>query len=73
MAMTDAGMSAAIKSALEALIGTPENPTELQNFTDALGRAIVEYIKANAVVTSAGTVTSGGGAGETVATTGTVS
>ena len=51
MPMTDAGMSAAIKSAIEALEGSPLSDAELQNFSDALGKAIVEYIKANALVT----------------------
>jgi hypothetical protein len=64
MPMTDSGLSAAIKSAIEGLSGAPSDPAELQKFCDALGQAIVEYLKANALVS--GTVTSGAGAGGSV-------
>jgi len=68
MPMTDSGLSSAIKAAIIDLFGTPADPTKLQGTCDAFGKAIVEYIKANAQVT--GTVTSGAGAGGLV--TGTV-
>ena len=62
MAMTDAGLSAMIKSKIEGLYGAPDKDSELQNFCNALGAAIVEYIQANAVCTGSdpqgGTVTS---------------
>lgn len=69
MAMTDSGLSAAIKAAIIEISGSPSNATELQNFCDALGKAVVEYVKANATVT--GIVGSGAGSGGNV--TGTVS
>ena len=52
MAMTEAGMSAAIKAAIEALSGPPDDATELQNFCDALAMAIVTYLQANAKTSS---------------------
>lgn len=65
MAMTKAGMSAAIKAAIIAENGEPQEDTILQKFCDALADAIVVYIQTNGVVV--GTVTSGVGAGGTVA------
>jgi len=59
MAMTETGMGAAIKAAIIALSGAPANDTELTNFCNALGKAIVDYIQANAVAN--GTCPSGGG------------
>jgi len=73
MSMTDAGMSAAIKSAIEGNYGPATDDAKLQKFCDALGKAIVEYIQGNAVVNSTGTVTTGVGAGGAVVATGTVS
>ena len=67
--MTDAGMSAAIKSAIEGKRGPPTTDQELQDFCDALGMAIVEYIKSNAEVSTTGVDPQGG----TVSSTGTVS
>lgn len=71
MPMTDSGMSAAIKAAIIAKKGAPPaaGAQDLQDFCDSVGKAVVEYIQANAVVT--GEVTSGSGAGGTV--TGSVS
>lgn len=63
MPITDAGLGAAIKSALAAS-APPTNPAELDAFCQALGQAIVEYLKANAIVT--GIVMSGAGAGGSV-------
>lgn len=60
MPMSDAGMSAAIKSALEAIKGGPVTDADLQKFCDAMGQAIVEYVKANAQVHVSG-VQSGAG------------
>lgn len=49
MAMSDSGMSAALKSALEGVFDIKDEAI-LQKFCDAAGKAIVEYIQANAVV-----------------------
>lgn len=49
MAMTEAGLSAAIKAEIIAEFGP--NPTpEFQQWCDAMGKAIIQYIKANADV-----------------------
>jgi hypothetical protein len=48
--MTDAGLSAAIKAQIEAEFGTPSDSARLQKFCDAMGKAIVDYIQANADV-----------------------
>ena len=63
MPLSPAGLGAIIKTELIASVA-PTNEAELTNFCNALGKAIVEYILANALV--AGTVTSGQGAGGTV-------
>lgn len=49
MAMTNAGLSAKIKSEIEAIYGAADDDAKLQDFSDALGKAIVEYIQANGV------------------------
>ena len=67
MPMTDAGLSAAIKAKLESNF-TFVDMTQLQNFCDDLGAAIVEYIQANVTV-EPGTFTTPSGA---VTGTGTV-
>ena len=69
MAMSDAGLATAIQNAIVAASVSAASPSELSAFCTAVGTAIVEYLKANAVV--AGTVTSGTGAGGSV--TGTIS
>lgn len=68
MAMTGAGLSSAIKAEVIAEYGTPDDPAQLQRFSDALGEAIVTYIQNNAVVTATGADPQGG----TVHSTGTV-
>lgn len=50
MAMTNAGLSAKIKTEIEAIYGAADSDQKLQDFCDALGKAIVEYVTANAVV-----------------------
>lgn len=62
--MTDAGMSAALKTELEAVYTILDAAT-LQKFCDAAGKAIVEYIKANAEVPPGISVTTSGGSGAT--------
>jgi hypothetical protein len=51
MAMTSAGLSAAIKAAIQSEYGGPPPNAfglqQLQQFCDALGNAIVPYIQAN--------------------------
>lgn len=69
MAMTNGGLSAKIKTEIEAIYGAPDDDARLQQFCDALGKAIVEYIQANAVVTASGPDPQGG----TQNVTGTVS
>lgn len=59
MPMVVAGLSAAIKAEIEAEFDTPQSEEILQKFSDAVAKAVVEYIQANALVT----VTSGAGAG----------
>ena len=73
MPLTKASMSTSIKTEIEGLYGTPDDPSLLQKFCDALAKAIVENIQANALVSTTGTVTSGAGAGGGVTSTGTVS
>lgn len=65
MAMTGAGLGAAIKSAMDALI----DPDSDDIYT-ALGEAIVDYIEANAEVTV--TVTDVATGGDTAPGTGTL-
>lgn len=58
MAMTQAGLSAAIKTNLSARGWVHANSAELQQFCDDLAGAIVSYITGNAVVLP-GTFTAG--------------
>lgn len=60
MPMTGAGLSAAIKSAIEGERGVPDDDATLQKMCDALGEAIVTYIQGNAVVAAAGADPQGG-------------
>jgi hypothetical protein len=53
--ITIPGLSAAIKGAIISEFGTPYNPTELQQFCDALATGIVPYLVSNNVVTASGT------------------
>ena len=68
-------MSAKIKTELDAKFGASVSGYDglMQDFCDAMGKAIVEYIQANAEVASTGTVTAGVASGDPVATDGTVS
>jgi hypothetical protein len=58
--MTPAGLSAKIKQELDARFPDPVPGFEggYQDFCDAIGTAVVEYIQANAVVTSSVAVAS---------------
>jgi hypothetical protein len=74
MAMSNAGMSSKIKAELQDLFGSSVSGYDglMQDFCDAMGKAIVEYIQDNAEVASTGTVTAGIASGDPVATDGTV-
>ncbi len=72
MPMTDAGLKAVIKTEILAIASTATDP-ELDKFAEALGKAIVQYLLANATIVVNGTVTTGAGAGGTVVGTGTLS
>jgi len=68
MAMSSAGMSAAIKAELDA--ATPI--TSSQELADAIAVAIVTYIKANAVVLPTALIAPGGMTPAPVTGTGTI-
>jgi len=68
MPLTKAALSTKIQTEIIAVFGAADDASKMKDFADALAKAIVDEIKANALVT--GTVTSGAGAGGTV--TGTV-
>jgi len=76
MSLSIPGLAGAIGSELDSLVGTPltgQPATNQANFCTALATAIVNYLKANTVVSTndVGTVTSGVGSGGTVVATGT--
>lgn len=48
--LTPASMSASIKSEIQTVFGLPVDAGRLQDFCDALGKAIVDNIHANAEV-----------------------
>lgn len=50
MSLSFASMSASIQAEIIVQFGSPADSTRLQEFCDALGKAIVENIQANAVV-----------------------
>lgn len=82
MPMTSAGMSAALKPAIDAAIrdnytiietvGDAELVKFAQSLADGIANAIVPYIQANAQVTGT-TVVSGGSSSGSWPTTGTIS
>lgn len=51
MAMSSSGLTSDIKSKLDALFGTPVDPTIQTNVIQAIAEAVVDHIKNNAVVT----------------------
>lgn len=51
MPLSQSGLSSAIKSEIESLYGAPDDDGTLQNFADALAKAIVDHIQGNALVT----------------------
>jgi len=72
MALTQASLSSKIQAEIINLYGVADDSAKLKDFADAIAKAVVDEIQANAVVTTTGTVTSGPGAGGTTASTGTV-
>jgi hypothetical protein len=67
--LTQASLSTKIQTEIVALYGAADNSALLKKFADAVAKAVVDEIQANALVT--GTVISGAGSGGAV--TGTVS
>lgn len=64
MAMNAAGMGAAIKTEILAIPGiTITNASELDKFCNAVGKAVVEYIQANAETSVTTTCPAGSGSG----------
>ncbi len=51
MPLSQSGLSSAIKSEIQNLYGTADDDATLQKFADALAKAIVDHITANALVT----------------------
>ena len=70
MALSQATLAAKIVAEITALYGAPQNATILQNFANALAKAIVDEIQANAVVLPTALVAPNGGGA--VTGTGTV-
>lgn len=68
MPLTQASLATKIQAEIIAQFGAPADAAILQKFANAIAKAVIDEIQANAVVT--GTVTSGAGAGGAV--TGTV-
>ena len=64
MPITDTSLSAKIVAEIVAAKGAPADMSQLQQFADAIAKAIVQEITTSAVVV--GTVTSGAGAGGAV-------
>ena len=62
MALTKASLSTKIQTEIVALYGVADNSALLKQFADAVAKAVVDEIQANAVVnTVVGGVTVGGG------------
>lgn len=73
MAIAQATLSTKIQTEIIALYGAPDDAAKLKDFADAIAKAVVDEIHANATITGSGTVTSGPGSGGAVSiTTGAV-
>ena len=72
MSLTQASLSTKIHTEIVAQYGAADDDAKLTKFCDAIAKAVVDEIQANAVVTTTGTVTSGPGTGGSVTSTGTV-
>lgn len=70
MALNIAGLAGEMKTAIESAYGKPaDDSATLQKFCDAVSEAVINHIKANAVVNTnmtTGLVTTGAGTGGTV-------
>lgn len=64
MALTQASLATKIQAEIIAQFGAPADSSVLLKFANAIAKAVVDEIQANAVVT--GTVTSGAGSGGAV-------
>lgn len=73
MPISEASLSARIVSAMTSEKGAPADPSKLQEFANAVAKAVVEEITQNAVVTTTVTGSSASGGPVTGAGTGTVS
>lgn len=51
MAMSSSGLSAKIKLEIQTILGPAASDEKLQAFCDAVGKAVVDYLKSNAQVT----------------------
>ncbi len=72
MPLTQASLSTKIQTEIVAIYGAADDSAKLKDFADAIAKAVVDEIKANAVVTTTVTGTLPTGTGP-AAGTGTVS
>lgn len=72
MALTDTSLSTKLQAEIQLIIGGAQNTVLLKKMCDAIAKAVVDEIQANALVTGTTTV-SGGSSSGTHPTTGTVS
>lgn len=71
MALTKASLSTKLETEMTALLGAPADPVLRKKMLDAIAKAVVDEIQANAVVTGT-SVVSGGSSSGTWPVTGTV-
>ena len=70
MALTQASLSTKIQTEIVALYGVADNAARLKDFADAIAKAVVDEIQANAVVLP--TALNAPGGGGAVTGTGTI-
>jgi len=63
VALSQAGLSSKIETELKAVYGEPADATKLKSFCDAVAKAVVDEIKANAQAAGTCLVTAGSSAG----------
>lgn len=70
MALTQASLSTKLQTEIQNLLGTADDTVQLKKMTDAIAKAVVDEIKANAVVPAgiAVVVSTGSGIGATTGT-----
>jgi hypothetical protein len=67
MALSESSLASRITAEVEAKKGAPpDDPEQLQQMAQAIAKAIVDEIKANAVVTVSGVQSGGGSATGTI-------